>query len=48
MLSGAIAVSAQSSDELEEEIQDRSERIDELEEEINKYEVELQDTQEEQ
>jgi murein DD-endopeptidase MepM/ murein hydrolase activator NlpD len=48
MLSGAIAVSAQSSDELEEEIQDRSERIDELEEEINKYEVELHDTQEEQ
>jgi len=48
MLSGAIAVSAQSSDELEEEIQDRSERIEELEEEINKYEIELQGTQEEQ
>lgn len=47
MTVSSVAV-AQSSDDLEDEIQNRSERIEELEEEINQYEGELQSTRQEQ
>lgn len=48
LLATGSVVHGQSSDQLEDEIRERSERIEELEEEINQYQGELQSTREEQ